>query len=65
VLRVAGSPKISLLNPYPLPFDRREHRVSLVRQTTGPDNPHGLGDDSADALADAERGDRKSDEHDC
>ena len=45
----------SLLNPYPLSFDRREHRVGLVGQSAGPDDPHGLGDDLADAFTGAER----------
>ncbi len=64
-VQVPGAAQISLLSPYPVALDRGEHRVGLVRQPAGPDDPHGLRDDLADALADAERGNRKSDEHDA
>jgi hypothetical protein len=39
----------------PVALDRGEHRVGLVRQPAGAHHPDGLGDDLADALADAER----------
>jgi hypothetical protein len=47
----------SLLNPYPVALNRGEHRVGLVRQPARTHDPHGLRDDFADPLADAERGD--------
>lgn len=63
MLRIAGSPKNSLLNPYPVALDRGEHRVGVVGQSAGADHADGLRDDLADALADAERGDRERYKH--
>src|SRR5690242_14573915 len=47
----------------PVTFDRGEHRVGAVGQPAGAHDADGRGDDFADALADAEWGDRESDEH--
>jgi hypothetical protein len=54
---MAGSPKNSLLNPYPLAFDGGERRVGLVRQPAGTDHADGFRDDLADGFAAADRGD--------
>jgi hypothetical protein len=63
VLRIAGSPKNSLLNPYPVALDKGEHGIRPVRQAGIPDNPDGLGDKLADAVAGPQRSDRERNQH--